>query len=117
MNGSFPPVSASLWERRVLHAFGKKLIIHLDSESTAGEFFSDGKWKDFPPGSVLFMPRNHVHAFRDAGDQPSRMLLANAPGGFDRYFARCAEEFAKPGGAHVQRIIAISAEDGIDFAT
>ena len=81
------------------------------------EFFSDGQWKGFPPGSIVFMPRTHVHAFRNIGDQPSRMLLATAPGGFDRYFARCAEEFAKPGEPDMERIIAISAEHGIHFAT
>ena len=81
------------------------------------EFFSDGEWKEFAPGSILFMPRNHVHAFRNVGDGPSRMLLATAPGGFDRYFALCAEEFAKPGGPNMERIVAISSDFGIHFAT
>lgn len=81
------------------------------------EFFSDGKWAEFAPGSILFMPRHHVHAFRNAGDTPSRLLIATAPGGFDKYFARCAEEFAKPGAPDMQRIVDISAEHGIHFAT
>ena len=81
------------------------------------EFFSDGKWTAFAPGAVLFMPRNHVHAFRNAGDTTSRMLLTTAPGGFDRYFARCAEEFAKGGAPDMERIAAINAEHGIHFAT
>ena len=81
------------------------------------EFFSDGKWTAFRPGSVLFMPRNHVHAFRNAGQTTSRMLLTTAPAGFDKYFARCAEEFAKGGEPDMARIVAISAEHGIHFAT
>ena len=80
------------------------------------EFFSDGKWNLFGPGSVLFMPRNHVHAFRNAGQTTSRMLLSTAPGGFDKYFARCAEEFAKGGEPDMGLITAISAEHGIHFA-
>ena len=81
------------------------------------EFFSDGKWSEFAVGSILFMPRNHVHAFRNAGDTPSRVLIATVPGGFDKYFARCADEFAKPGGPDMQRIFEINAEHGIYFAT
>ena len=81
------------------------------------EFFSGGNWTAFGPGSVLFMPRNHVHAFRNAGPTTSRMLLTTAPGGFDKYFARCAEEFAKGGEPDMELIFAISAEHGIHFAT
>lgn len=80
-------------------------------------FFSDGAWTEFGPGSVLFMPRNHPHAFKNVGDAPSRMLLTTAPGGFDKYFARCAEEFAKAGGPDMAQIIATSAEHGIHFVT
>jgi quercetin dioxygenase-like cupin family protein len=76
-------------------------------------FFSDGEWREFGPGAMIFMPRYHVHAFKNVGDTPSRMLLGTAPGGFDKYFARCEEEFAKPGGPDMERIVAISAEHGI----
>ena len=81
------------------------------------EFFSGGKWTEFGPGSILFMPRHHVHAFRNAGETTSRMLLTTTPGGFDKYFARCAEEFAKGGPPDMERIFAISAEHGIHFVT
>ncbi len=81
------------------------------------EFFSDGKWTEFGPDSLLFMPRNHVHAFRNVGATTSRMLLTTSPGRFDRYFARCAEEFAKGGAPDMERIFAISAEHGIHFVT
>lgn len=79
------------------------------------EFLSDGTWKEFGPGSILFMPRNHVHAFRNAGETTSRMLLATSPGGFDKYFARCAEEFANGSAPDMDRINALSAEHGIHF--
>jgi quercetin dioxygenase-like cupin family protein len=79
-------------------------------------FFSDGQWQEFPPGALLFMPRRHVHGFKNVGDTPSRILITTAPAGFDKYFARCAEEFAKPGEPDMQKIIAISAEFGIHFA-
>ena len=78
-------------------------------------FFSDGNWQEFEAGALLFMPRHHVHAFRNAGHTPSRVLITTAPGGFDRYFAHCAEEFAKESQPDMQKIVAISAEFGIHF--
>ena len=81
------------------------------------EFLSDGTWTAFGPGSILFMPRRHVHAFRNEGESTSRMLLTTTPGGFDKYFARCAEEFGKGGAPDMERIFAISAEHGIHFVT
>jgi hypothetical protein len=37
------------------------------------------------------------------------------PSGFEKFFARCAEEFAKPGGPNMPRIIEIGVEHGIHF--
>jgi hypothetical protein len=37
------------------------------------------------------------------------------PSGFETFFARCAEEYAKPGSPDMGRIAAISAEHGIHF--
>ena len=76
-------------------------------------FFSAGQWQEFGPGAVIFMPRNHVHAFRNVGESPSRILITTAPAGFDKYFARCAELFAQPGEPDMEKIVAISAEHGI----
>jgi mannose-6-phosphate isomerase-like protein (cupin superfamily) len=79
------------------------------------EFFRDNVWTEVPVGSVVFIPRGVVHAFRNPGDKPLRMLLHTAPSGFEIFFARCAEEFAKPGAPNMPRIIEISAEHGIHF--
>jgi hypothetical protein len=37
------------------------------------------------------------------------------PSGFEKFFARCAEEFAKPGGTDISRINEIGIEHGIHF--
>ena len=79
------------------------------------EFMSNGTWHEVPPGGTVYMPRNVVHAFRNIGDTPSRMLLTTTPSGFEVFFARCAEEFAKPGPPDMQRLMEISAEHGIHF--
>jgi hypothetical protein len=43
------------------------------------------------------------------------MLISTTPAGFDVFFARCAEEFAKPGGPDMPHVMDIAAEHGIHF--
>src|SRR4051794_18774247 len=43
------------------------------------------------PGDLVFKPRGVWHAFWNAGDEPARALEIISPGGFERYFAECAE--------------------------
>ena len=78
-------------------------------------FLSDGEWHEVGPGGAAYMPRGVVHTFKNVGDQPSRMLISTTPSGFEKFFARCAEEFAKPGGPDMPRIIQIGVEHGIYF--
>jgi quercetin dioxygenase-like cupin family protein len=78
-------------------------------------FLLDGKWHEVGPGGAAFMPRGVIHTFKNVGDRPSRMLLATTPSGFEKFFARCAAEFAKRGGPDMSRIIEIGAEHGIHF--
>lgn len=79
------------------------------------EFFKDNAWTEVPIGSAVFMPRGVVHTFRNSGDKPLNMLIHAAPSGFETFFARCAEEFAKPNPPDMSRIVEISAEHGIHY--
>lgn len=79
------------------------------------EFFKDNAWVEVPVGSVVFMPKGVVHTFRNPGDKPLRQLIQTAPAGFEVFFARCGEEFAKPGPPDMKRIVEISAEHGIHY--
>lgn len=81
----------------------------------SAEFFRDGTWTAATPGTVVFMPKGEVHSFRNSGATPLKMLITTMPSGFETFFARCAEEFAKPGAPDMPRIIEISAEHGIHF--
>lgn len=78
-------------------------------------FFLAGQWQEVPTGTVVFLPRTVVHTFKNVGDNPCRMLVAVSPAGFERFFARCADEFAKPAGPDMQRIVQIATEHGIQF--
>jgi len=61
------------------------------------EFYVDGKWTEVPTGTVVFVPRGTVHAFRNPGAAPLKMLIHTAPSGFEHFLERSAEEFGKPG--------------------
>jgi quercetin dioxygenase-like cupin family protein len=78
-------------------------------------FFANGAWQELGPGGTVFMPRGLVHTFKNMGDAPSRMTISTSPSGFEIFFARCHEEFGKPGPPDMARITAISAEHGIHF--
>jgi quercetin dioxygenase-like cupin family protein len=73
-------------------------------------FLVNDEWHEVGPGGAVFMPRGVVHTFKNVGDQPSRMLLTTQPSGFEKFFARCAVEFAKPGGPNMSRIIDVGVE-------
>jgi quercetin dioxygenase-like cupin family protein len=78
-------------------------------------FFLNGEWNEVGPGGTAFMPRGIVHTFKNVGDQPSRMLNMTTPSGFEKFFARCADEFAKGDKPDMSRIAEIGVEYGIHF--
>jgi len=78
-------------------------------------FFASGQWQEAPAGTTVFIPRTVVHTFQNVGDKPCRMLIAASPSGFEKFFARAAEECAKPGPVSFERIIQIAGEHGIHF--
>lgn len=55
----------------------------------------------------------HMHSGIRATSRASVDQMA--PSGFEVFFARCAEEFAKPGPPDMARIVDISAEHGIHY--
>jgi quercetin dioxygenase-like cupin family protein len=80
-------------------------------------FLVDDEWREVAAGGSAFMPRDVIHTFKNVGDQPSRMLIITMPSGFEKFFARCAGELAKPRGPDMSRIVRIGAEHGIHFLT
>jgi quercetin dioxygenase-like cupin family protein len=79
------------------------------------EFWKDGRWTEVGPGGTVFMPRGTPHTFRNVGEGDSRMLVQAAPAGFEVFFGRCAEEFAKGGEPDMERLVAIAEEHGMQF--
>ncbi|MHC4910460.1 MAG: cupin domain-containing protein [Planctomycetota bacterium] len=79
------------------------------------EFFLEGAWREVPVGGAVFAPKGSVHTFRNIGDGPLTMLIHTAPAGFEVFFATSAEEFAKPEGPDMARLVEIAGEHGIHF--
>jgi quercetin dioxygenase-like cupin family protein len=102
--GGGPPLRYHLNEDEILHVIEGRVA-----------FFLNGEWTEVSPGGTAFLPREIVHTFKNVGDQPSRMLNMTMPSGFEKFFARCAEEFAKTGEPDMSRIVEIGAEYGIHF--
>lgn len=78
-------------------------------------FFDGTSWQEVGPGARVFCPRGSTHTFKNTGDCPSRMQLLTSPSGFEVFFARAADEFARPGPPDLARISEIAAEHGIRF--
>jgi uncharacterized RmlC-like cupin family protein len=66
-------------------------------------------------GDVLYLPKGIPHALRvSAKDERVALVVCVVPGGFDRFFAACAEEFKK-GEPKMPLLIKLAAEYGIEF--
>src|SRR5262249_11850914 len=59
------------------------------------------------PGSIVFIPRNVVHRFKNVGSITGRMLGWSLPGGQDRYL-KAISELAAGGGFTSEKVIEIS---------
>jgi len=78
-------------------------------------FYLDGHWQEVEPGTIVFAPKLSIHSLKNVGTGMARVLVSASPAGFETFFARCAEEFSKPGGPDMARIIEISTEHGIHY--
>ena len=66
-------------------------------------------------GDVIYLPKGIPHALRVIGNHEGVALVACVvPGGFDRFFAACAEEFEK-GEPEMPLLVRLAAEYGIEF--
>jgi len=97
-----------------VHDSDDELFLILEGEYS---FYVDGEWSDASAGSVVFLPRGTEHTFKVVGSAPGKHWTLTTPGGFDRFYARCAEVFAVPGPPNFAQLSAISAEHGYRFTS
>lgn len=78
-------------------------------------YFAEGKWSEVAAGGAVYLPAGAAHCYRNIGAAPSRHWILTMPSGFEKFFAECADEFTRPGGADPQRIAAIHSQHGIQL--
>lgn len=78
------------------------------------ELTVDGQTTTAGAGTIVFIPRNVVHRFKNVGDTPACMLDWSLPGGQDHYFKAIAE-LAAGDGFTGEKVIAISKKFDTNF--
>ena len=73
-----------------------------------------GETKRVGPGTIVFIPRNVVHSFKNVGDTTACMLDWSLPGGQDHYF-KTISELAAGDGFSGERVMEISKEFDTNF--
>jgi mannose-6-phosphate isomerase-like protein (cupin superfamily) len=73
-----------------------------------------GQTSTVGPGTLVFLPRNTVHRFRNVGEKTACMLDWSLPGGQDRYFTAISE-LAAGGGFTGEKAMAISKKFDTNF--
>ncbi|MBL9168138.1 MAG: hypothetical protein JNN07_10390 [Verrucomicrobiales bacterium] len=67
------------------------------------------------PGSVICVPRQVPHGFKNIGDSPLHLIIALSPAGFEEWFARCATEFTNGRIPEPEEMARLAAEHGMSF--
>ena len=74
-----------------------------------------GETRTAVPGTIVFIPRNVVHRFKNVGDTTACMLDWSLPGGQDHYF-KAVSELARGNGFTGEKVMEISKEFDTNFA-
>ncbi len=103
-------------------------VQHREDESfyvLAGEyeFLDESRTIDAGAGSLVYVPKGNLHAHKNVGEEPARMLVSQTPGGlYERFFEGIGEpmtdEARRSGSGEPQvtrRIAAIATEYGIEI--
>lgn len=102
----------------VLPGAGPPLHVHRNDDElflvAAGTiaYFAEDRWTDVGPGGVVYFPKGTPHCYRNEGATPALHWIVTTPSGFERFFARLAEEARRPGGPDLQRYVSINEEHG-----
>jgi mannose-6-phosphate isomerase-like protein (cupin superfamily) len=97
-----------------LHVHSKEDEIFIVAEGRISHFVGGG-WTEVGVGGVVYLPKGVPHRFRNIGTIPSRHWIITLPSGFEEFFATCADEFTKAGGADKDRLVEIHRDHGIEL--
>jgi len=87
------------------------------------EFLNGGRVFGMGPGSLVYVPKGNLHAHKNVGNGPGRMLVSQTPGGLHESFFEELGESAKDRSTPVpeeppnaQRIVTLAAKYGIEIS-
>jgi len=78
------------------------------------ELTVDGQTTTAGAGTIVFIPRNVVHRFKNIGDTTARMLDWSLPGGQDHYF-KAISDLAAGDGFTGEKVMAINEKFDTNF--
>ena len=107
--GEGPPPHVQHWEDESFYV--------LEGEY---EFLDGGGTIRAGVGSLIYVPRGNLHAHKNVGEGPGRMLVSQTPGGaHERYFEELAENPAAPfvveDSPEVETVSAIATRYGVEI--
>ena len=83
------------------------------------EFLARDEWIKVAPGSFVYVPKDSLHTFKNAGDSVGRLLVIVAPAGLDKFFEEAGEPgtdiSSPPGPPDVEKLLAIAERYGTEF--
>jgi quercetin dioxygenase-like cupin family protein len=85
-------------------------------ESGAVEVNRGGEVLRGRTGDVIYLPKGVSHAPKVLGNETLTVVVVCVPGGFDRFFAACGEEFKK-GEPELPVVVTLASEYGIEFVS
>ncbi len=94
--------------------------VHFNQEETffivegTYELTVGGQTSTVGPGTIVFIPRNVVHRFKNVGDTTACMLDWSLPGGQDHYF-KAVSELAADGDFTGEKVLEISRKFDTNF--
>lgn len=89
------------------------------------EFLDNDRTLRASSGSLIYIPRGNLRAYKNVGDKPGRMLVSQTPGGLhERFFEEIGEEAVDKVNPplmqdppDVERLVAIATRYGIELTS
>jgi quercetin dioxygenase-like cupin family protein len=78
------------------------------------EYTAEGETHECGAGTVVYLPKGCPHTFKCVSEEAGEMIVITTPGGFDRFYERCSEEFAT-GRPDFAKLGSIAGEHGYEF--
>jgi hypothetical protein len=83
------------------------------------EFYKDGETMRASAGSLVYVPRGSLHAFKNVGEGQGRLLMSQTPGGLhERFFeevgAEATDRTTPPAATDRPDLVAVAAKYGTE---